>query len=324
VLSAVTEMQIPDVDSSPIRWPDPRVRVLDDRFVPYVVGHSAVERIATGYHWAEGPVWFGDHGVLVWSDLPNNRMMQYVEATGQVSVFRSHSNFSNGNTRDRQGRLVSCEHQTSRVTRTEYDGSISVLADNIGGKQFNSPNDVVVGSDDAIWFSDPTFGLKSLYEGGCGRRSDVAPAVYRIDGESGDVVPEITDVLLPNGIAFSTDGSLLYVAEDGTDPMQIRAYPVRDGHVSGRGRTVVASGDGGLPDGFRLDELGNIWCGWGEGEGKDGVRVFAPDGTLIGAIDLPECCANVCFGGRGRNRLFMAASQSVYSVYVNVRGAQTW
>jgi gluconolactonase len=307
------------VDIQPVRYPDPALHVLDPSFARYRVGNAAVERLATGFRWAEGPVWLGDNRCLLWSDIPNNRIMRWDEETGAVSVFRKPSNYANGNTRDRQGRLVTCEHDARRVTRTEYDGTITVVLDRFEGKPLNSPNDVVVKSDDSVWFTDPPFGILSNYEG------HVAPVelptnVYRV-GRDGRATAVIGDIPRPNGLAFSPDETKLYVVVSGAVPRQIRVYDVvADGTAVANGRVFIDCG-AGVPDGFRCDTDGNLWCGWGGGEGEDGVAIFNPAGTMIGRILLPERAANLCFGGVKRNRLFMAASQSIYSIYVNAQGA---
>jgi gluconolactonase len=303
------------------RYPDPAVRVVDESFAKYRLNLAAVERVAHGFRWAEGPVWFGDGRFLLWSDIPNNRIMKWEEETGMVSVFRKPSGFANGNTRDRQGRLVTCEHGGRRVSRTEYDGTVSVLADRLDGKRLNSPNDVVVKSDGSVWFTDPPFGLLGYYEGYVAQQ-ELPANVYRIDGATGALTVVAEGVSGPNGLAFSPDESILYVVESRSVPRNILAYDVVGG---GRGianrRTLIAAGPG-TPDGFRCDVDGNLWCGWGMGDpALDGVAVFNPDGRLIGRIDLPERCANVCFGGTYRNRLFMASSTSVYALYVNTQGA---
>ena len=302
------------------RYPDPAVQILHPTFAKYRLFHAAVERLATGCRWSEGPVWFGDHHCLLWSDIPNNRILRWDELSGQVSVHRSPSQFANGNTRDRQGRLVTCEHQARRVTRTEYDGSLTVLLDSFDGKRLNSPNDVVVKSDDSIWFTDPPFGIASDYEGD--RAEPELPSnVYRIDGRTGAATVLDGEIKGPNGLAFSPDERIFYVVEGRSVPRRILAYDVIDGVRIGRRRTLIEASDGGALDGFRCDEDGNLWCGWGMGTPElDGVVVFSPAGERIGRIELPERCANVCFGGRRRNRLFMAASQSLYALYVNTRG----
>jgi gluconolactonase len=264
-------------------------------------------------------VWFGDGRFLLWSDIPNDRIMRWDEESGSVGIFRKSSNQANGNTRDRQGRLITCEHLGRRVTRTEYDGRITVLADQYQGKRLNSPNDVVVGSDGSIWFTDPTFGINGYYLGEAAAQ-ELPPRVYRISAVTGKLEPVIDDVAGPNGLAFSPDESVLYLVASGTQPRKILAYDVRSDHSLGPARVLIDAAEG-TPDGFRVDVDGNLWCGWGMGSPElDGVRVFSPAGDAIGHISLPERCANLCFGGRHRNRLFMAASSSIYSLYVNTQG----
>jgi gluconolactonase len=304
---------------APGRYPDPAVRVLDPRFDSCRLHNAAVERLATGFRWVEGPVWFGDHHCLVWSDIPGNRMLRWDEATGVVTPFRSPADFANGHTRDRQGRLVSCEHLTRRVTRTEHDGSITVLIDRFDGKPLNAPNDVVVASDGSVWFTDPGYGILSDYEG---RRAELElpTALYRLDPERGDAEPVVQDLERPNGLCFAPGESRLYVVDSGSEPPSIHAYDVTDGRV-GAGRRF-ADMSPGSSDGIRCDTEGNLWASaGGGGDGYDGVHVFAPDGTLIGQVLLPEACANLCFGGVAGNRLFMAASRSIYALYVNATGA---
>jgi gluconolactonase len=309
---------------APHRYPDPSVRVLDPRFERLVIFNAGVERIATGCRWAEGPVWFGDHHALVWSDIPNNRMLRWDERTGAGSVFREPSDNANGNTRDRAGRLVTCEHLTRRVTRTEHDGSITVLAEGYDGRPLNAPNDVVVASDGGVWFSDPGYGSLSDYEGRAGALQ-LPTAVYRVDPDDAAMSAVITDLERPNGLCFAPDESLLYVVDSGSTPRTIQVYDVspdalRTGRV-GAGRVFVDSSPGGS-DGIRCDRDGNVWAAaGGGGDGYDGVHVYAPDGDLIGQVLLPEHCANLCFGGARGNRLFMTASQSVYALYVNTAGA---
>jgi gluconolactonase len=304
--------------------PDPAIEILDERFAKYRLQSAAVERLATGMRWSEGPVWFGDGRYLLWSDIPNDRIMRWEEETGVVSTFRRPSNCANGNTRDRQGRLITCEHDARRVTRTEYDGSITMLADRFDGRRLNSPNDVVVKSDGTIWFTDPPFGIASDYEGHRAE-SEVPAALYRLDPNSGQLKVLDQEIAGPNGLAFSPDESRLYVVQSRSVPREILAYDVvGDGADLARRRVLISAGPG-TPDGFRCDEDGNLWCGWGMGTPElDGVMVFSPGGGPIGRIALPERCANLCFGGARRNRLFMAASQSVYSLYVNTRGAVAW
>ena len=304
---------------APVRYPDPAVRVLDPRFTRYRLANAAVERIAGGCRWAEGPVWFGDLRCLLWSDIPNDRMLRWAEETGEVSVFRQPSHNANGHTRDRAGRLVSCEHDTRRVTRTEHDGTVTVLLDRFDGKPLNAPNDVVVKSDGAVWFTDPGYGILFNYEG---HRAalELPPSVYRIDPATGAAAPVITHMDRPNGLCFSPDESRLYVVDSGSTPRTILVFDVVDGGGVTRPR-LFADMSPGTADGIRCDVDGNVWAAaGGGGDGYDGVHVFAPDGARIGQILLPEKCANLCFGGVKRNRLFMAASQSVYSLYVETQG----
>lgn len=311
----------------PVPYPDAAVEVVDPRFAKYKVNNTAVERLYTGTRWAEGPVWFGDGRYLLFSDIPNNRMLRWCEETGQVSVFRNPSNYSNGNCRDRQGRLLTCEHDTRRLTRTEYDGTITVLMDHFQGKLLNAPNDLAVHSDGAIWFTDPGYGIMSNYEGH--KASFELPAnVYRLDPKTREATVVVNDLDKPNGICFSPDEKKLYVVDTGvpkrpTDPRPIYVYDVVDGVRLTNKRQFVNMAPGSS-DGIRCDVGGNVWsaAGWG-GDGYNGVHVFAPDGALIGKIHLPETCANLCFGGTKKTRLFMAASQSLYAVYVEAQGAQT-
>jgi gluconolactonase len=308
-------------------YPDPAVEVIDPRFAKYKVGNAAVERLYTGTRWAEGPVWFADGRYLLFSDIPNNRMLRWLEETGEVSVFRSPSNYSNGNSRDRVGRLITCEHDTRRVTRTEYDGTIKVLMDRFQDKKLNAPNDLAVHSDGAIWFSDPGYGIMSNYEGHKAT-FELPASVYRLDTKTGEATVVASDLDKPNGLCFSPDEKRLYIVDTGIpkragEPRPIRVYDVVDGARLRNGR-MFANMSPGSSDGIRCDVDGNLWsaAGWA-GEGYNGVHVFAPDGTLIGKIHLPETCANLCFGGAKKNRLFMAASQSLYAIYVETQGAQT-
>ncbi|NWF54928.1 MAG: SMP-30/gluconolactonase/LRE family protein [Syntrophaceae bacterium] len=309
-------------DPGIVTYPDPAIEVIDDKFSKYRLEHAAVERLATGFRWAEGPVWFGDGGYLLFSDIPNNRMMRWFEDTGQVTVFRRPSDNSNGNTRDRQGRLITCEHDSRRVTRTEYDGNITILIDRFRGKRLNAPNDVVVKSDGSVWFTDPGYGILMNYEGHKAP-FELPPQVYRLDPNTGEATVVADDLERPNGLCFSPDESRLYIVDTGVMPRVIRVYEVMDGVRLTRGRLFVDLSPGSS-DGIRCDMDGNLWTAAGQvkGEGMNGVRVYDPDGRLIGRIYLPEICANLCFGGRKKNRLFMAASQSIYAVYVEAVGAQ--
>ena len=301
------------------RVPDAAVRDADASFARLRLPLAKVERLSTGLtRWAEGPVWVGDARCLLWSDVPGNQMLRWDEETGSVSVWRKPSGYANGNTRDRLGRLVTCEHGGRRVSRTELDGRISTIAEHFEGKKLNSPNDVVCKSDGSLWFTDPSFGIIGWYEG-AKADAELPTNVYRWkDGEL-DVVAD--GIHQPNGLAFSPDESVLYIVESRSVPRRILAFDVKGKILSNR-RVLIDAGPAGTPDGLRVDIEGNLWCGWGMGaEGLDGVHVFNPDGRLIGCIDLPERCANVCFGGLHRNRLFMAATTSLYALYVNVQGA---
>ena len=315
--------------NSPIRYPDPSLVVLDKRFGKYRIGNTPMQRLYTGSLWAEGPAWNGVGRYLVWSDIPNNRQMRWVEEDGHVSTMRAASNNSNGNTFDYQGRQLSCEHLTRRVVRYEQNGKVTVLADKFNGKPFNAPNDIVVHPSGDIWFTDPGYGILVAYEGELAAL-ELKEAVYRIDGQSGKVTVVTDDMFKPNGLCFSPDYKKLYIVDTGFShypqaPKNIRVYDVVNGKTlrAGKEFTSMAMGDkSGNSDGIRADIDGNIWsAAAGGGEGYDGVHVFAPNGERIGLIALPETCANVCFGGLRRNRLFMTASQSLYSVYVETQGA---
>lgn len=290
----------------------------DPAFAACFVGHARVERLWTGARWSEGPAWFAAGRYLVWSDIPNDRMLRWDETSGNVSVFRQPAGNSNGNTVDFQGRLVSCEHLHRRVTRTEYDGSLTVLADAYQGKRFNSPNDVVVKSDGSVWFTDPDYGILSDYEG-LRAESELACNVYRID-PSGDVSLVADDFVKPNGLAFSPDEKHLYIADTGashvTDgPRHIRRFDVSSDGRSLGNSSVFAVCQAGLFDGFRVDTEGRIWSSTGEG-----VHCFSPEGQLIGRVRIPEGVANVTFGGAKRNRLFICGTTSLYAVYVTANG----
>ena len=311
-------------DRGIVRYPDPAVEVVDPRFLAYRIGNTAVERLYTGARWAEGPVWFGDFRSLVFSDIPNNRMLRYDELTNEVTLFRYPSNYSNGNTRDLRGRLITCEHLARRVTRTEHDGSITVLLDRFDGKRLNAPNDVVVKSDGSIWFTDPGYGILVGYEGERAE-AELPNRVYRLDPVTGAATVVADDLVKPNGLCFSPDESRLYISDSGTShdpgaPGHIRLFEVVDGRKLLDLR-VFADMAPGFPDGMRTDRDGNLWSsvGWA-GPGIDGVHCFTPDGDLIGRIHLPEPCANLCFGGLKKNRLFMTCSQSLYSLYVEATG----
>jgi gluconolactonase len=296
------------------------IEVIDPRFKSCFVGHARVERLWTGARWCEGPAWFPAGRYLMWSDIPNNRMLRLDEAGGAVAVFRQPSNNSNGNTVDRQGRLVTCEHLTRRVTRTEHDGSITVLADRFEGKRFNSPNDVVVKTDGSIWFTDPSYGIDIDYEGGRAESEIGACNVYRIDARSGAVIVAANDFEKPNGLAFSPDERFLYIADTGIShrsdgPKHIRKFTIGADGRTLTGGDVFAVCTAGLFDGFRLDTAGRIWTSAG-----DGVHCYDPDGTLIGKIKVPETVANVAWGGPKLNRLFICGTTSLYSVYLAING----
>jgi gluconolactonase len=327
------------------RYPDPAVQILDPSFAKYRIYSSTVEQVATGMRWAEGPVYFSDDGgYVLLSDIPNNRIMKYSERDGSFTVFRSGANWANGNTRDRQGRLITCEHSvTRRVTRTERNGQITVLADSYQGKRLNAPNDIVVKSDDSIWFTDPLFGINGEWEGSRAKPEQASTNVYRI-APDGKLSAVITDIVNPNGLAFSPDEKKLYVVEwKGTPNRSIWAYDLNaDGTVGARSKLIDAADQGAL-DGFKVDRDGNLWCGWGsngalqaepsEVSGRkvyqlkgasadlDGVMVFNPQGKQLAHIRLPERCANLTFGGPKNNRLYMASCHSLYAFYVEAHGA---
>jgi gluconolactonase len=315
----------------PIRYPDQRIVVLDKRFTKYRIGNTPIQRLFTGCLWAEGPAWNAGAKYLMWSDIPNNLQLRWLDDDGHVSVLRNPSGNSNGNTFDFDGRQLSCEHGNRRVVRYEHNGNVSVLADKWDGKPLNAPNDIVVHPDGGIWFTDPGYGL-SLYEGNKGEQQ-LKEAVYRIE-KSGKMEKVLDEMFKPNGLCFSPDYKKLYIADTGAShyekaPKNIRVYDVVDNVKLDNGREFASmhmklggKDVAGFADGIRADVDGNIWVGAGwVGEGYDGVHIFAPDGTRIGQILLPEICANICFGGAKRNRLFMAASQSLYAVYVETQGA---
>jgi gluconolactonase len=307
-------------------YPDPCIETHDSRFKKYALGNSTVERLWTGARWTEGPVWFGDQRRLIFSDIPNNRMMAWDEQSGQTTVFRSPSHYANGNTRDRQGRLITCEHDTRRVTRTEHNGTITVLIDRFRGKRLNAPNDVVVAGDDAIWFTDPGYGILMNYEGHKAE-FELPTNVYRLDPQTGNVSVVADDFFKPNGLCFSPDEKKLYIVDTGIShndkaPAHIRVFDVVNGKKLRGGKELVDMRPG-VADGIRCDRDGNVWSssGWGD-PNRNGVMVFSPSGDLLGQIHLPEPCANLCFGGQKKNRLFMTGSHSIYSVYVDAVGAQ--
>ncbi len=302
-----------------VRYPDPRIKILDPRFSPLVLGNAAIETIATGCRFTEGPVWFGDLRCLLWSDIPNDHMMKWEEETGAVSVFRRPSHYANGNTRDRQGRLVTCEMDAQRLTRTEYDGTITILAESFEGKKLTGPNDVVVKSDGSIWFSDNGAGIRGNYLGHKAT-PELPYRVYRIDARTGQIAIAVGDMERPNGLCFSPDEKRLYVVDTPGGTKTTHVYDVVDDGTKATNGRVFFDATPGYADGIRCDTEGNVWAGFSGGEDQDGVAVFAPDGKLIGRILLPERCANLCFGGLKRNRLFMAASQSIYSLYVEAQG----
>jgi gluconolactonase len=285
-------------------YPDPRLEVLDKRFKARV-GNAAIERIATGLRWAEGPVYFRDGGYLLWSDIPNNRIMRWLEDDDHLSVFRANSNYANGNTCDREGRLITCEHDARRVTRTELDGSITVLIDSFQGKKLNAPNDVVVASDGAIWFTDPGYGIFGNYEGHPAE-PELPPRIYRLDPKSGQATIVADDFDKPNGLAFSADEKKLYTIDSGITHggrANIRVFDVSGDRLA-NGKVFAENFAPGFTDGMRTDIDGNVCCSMGWADPKeDGARCYAPNGDLIGKIHLPETCANLCFGGKKRNRL---------------------
>lgn len=299
---------------------NPHYEIRDPRFRDLLVSSAALDELYTGCRWAEGPVWFNDGGYLLFSDIPNERVLRWIEDAG-TSVYRAPSSFINGNTRDREGRLVSCEHGGRRVIRTEIDGTITTLADRYQGKRLNSPNDVVVKSDGSVWFSDPSYGILSDYEGYKADEEQPSRNVYRLDPANGELTVMVDDFLQPNGLCFSPDETLLYVADSGAShkpdaPRHIRVFDVKDGKQLTNGR-VFAHIDKGIPDGMRTDVEGNLWS-----SAADGVHCFHPDGTLLGKILVPQAVANLTFGGPRKNRLFITASTSLYAIYTATRGAQ--
>jgi gluconolactonase len=308
---------------TPVRYNDPDVITLDKRFAKYVIGNASIERLWTGARWAEGPAWCAAGRFALWSDIPNNRQMRLLEEDNHASAFRSPSEYSNGNTFDYEGRQITCQHGLRRVVRFEVDGSVTTIADKWQGKALNSPNDVVVHPDGSIWFTDPTYGIQGNYEG-FQAKSEIKDAAYRVDPKTGKM-DKITDEMdKPNGICFSPDYKKVYICDTG-DPKDVQVFDLADGKVRNKKQFISAAMAGkgtGNADGIRADVDGNIWAGMGwVGPGYDGVHVYAPTGERIGIIQLPEACANLCFGGTKRNRLYMAASQSIYTLYVGTRGA---
>lgn len=312
-------------DPASVVYPDPAIQAFDPRFNKYVIGTTEIRRLWTSAEWTEGPVYFGDMHSVIFSDVPNNRMMRYDEVTGETTLFRYPSNEANGNTRDRQGRLVTCEQRTRRITRTEYDGSLTVLADRYEGRRLNSPNGVVVKSDGTVWFTDPTYGILGDHEG-WRTKPELPGNLYRLDPKTGALHIAAGGFRQPNAVCFSPDEKTLYVSDTGGPPSNIQAFDV-DPQGKLTHRRVFhdfADTHGGLGDDIRVDEDGNLWCagGWSPDKNFNGVSVFAPDGTPIGRIILPEVAANLCFGGyqHNRSRLYICASTSLYAVYVSVRG----
>ncbi len=310
------------------RYPDTAVQLVDPSFGKYRIYSSSVEQLATGFRWAEGPVWFGDGRYILLSDIPNNRIVRWDEVTGQTSTYRANAGYTNGLGRDRQGRLIACEHLGRRITRTEYDGTITVLADQFNGKPLNSPNDLAVGRDGSIWFTDPPFGISGHYEGEKAK-AEQPHGVYRIDGTTGKLSRVLEDLPFPNGIAFTPDGKGVYLVGRSAQGVRLifRYDVTADGRLINKS-TVFDAGLTGTLDGIKCDEDGNIWAGWGSTNNApgalsadmDGVICINTAGKIIGHIHLPERCANLCFGGAKGNRLFMASSHSLYAVHVETRG----
>ena len=308
-----------DWNNDVITYPEPAVEIIEESFRKYVIFNAGMERIFTGCRWAEGPVWFGDGGYLLFSDIPNNRILRWSEDTNNVSEYRIPSNNSNGNARDTQGSLITCEHLTRRVTRTEHDGTISVIADSFRNFKLNAPNDVVSHSDGSVWFTDPGYGIMNDYEGDKSEL-ELPTAVYRIHPSTGDVQVMATGLIGPNGLCFSPDFDKLYIADSGsTDPRSIFVYDVTDNGTSlSRGRIFRETGSDST-DGIRCDIDGNLWAS--SQRGTNSISVYSPEAQLIGRIHLPEMPSNLTFGGMKKNRLFITASQSVYSIYTGTKGA---
>jgi gluconolactonase len=326
---AASQQQRDWTGQNPVRYPDVDIIALDKRFKKYAIGNTPVKRLYTGTLWSEGPAWNAGGRYLVWSDIPNNVQLRWLEDDAHVSIMRNPSNYSNGNTFDYEGRELSCEHLTRRVTRYEHNGSATVIADKWKGKPFNAPNDIVVHPDGGIWFTDPGYGAMGNYEG-AKNELQIKEAVYRVDGKSGQIEMVSDELYKPNGLCFSPDYQKLYICDTGSTTYDqakniIGIYNVLDGKrlkTTGKVISCDMNGRSGLADGIRADRDGNIWAGMGwVGAGYDGVHCYTAAGERIGLILLPEICANVCFGGPKRNRLFMAAGQSLYSVYTEAVGA---
>ncbi|MAW29974.1 MAG: gluconolactonase [Gammaproteobacteria bacterium] len=313
-----------DWEYETVPYPDPAWEVFDARFGNYMLGSSPLERLFTGARWTEGPVWFGDGRYLLFSDIPNNRILKWSEESGEVSVYRHPSNNANGHTRDNQGRLVSCEHGSRRVTRTEYDGTITILVDRFEGKPLNAPNDVVVHADDSIWFTDPGYGIIWNYEGNKAT-FELDTNVYRLDPATGGMTIVTSELEKPNGLAFSPDFSVLYIADTGAShkrghPRYIEAFDVTDDGKGLAGRRVFYDMGKSSSDGFRVDIDGNVWTSAGWSAGENGVLSISPEGEKLGMIHLPEPVSNLCFGGVKRNRLFITAGRSLFSIYTDTQG----
>ena len=303
----------------PVQYPDPDVVALDPRFRKYMIGNTTIKRLHIGTQWAEGPAWNGVGKYLVWSDIPNNVQMRYIEDDRRVTTFRNPSGYSNGNTFDYEGRQLSCEHGGRRVVRYEMNGTTTVIAERFEGKRLNSPNDLVVHPDGSIWFTDPPYGINGDYEGYRAPK-ELKEAVYRVDGKTAQITKITEDVSGPNGICFSPDFKRLYIADTGAEGRDMKVWDI-DGKTVRNGKRFIlldvpGTGAPSAADGIRCDADGNVWAG-----ARLGVQVVTPTGERIGLIRLPENCANVCFGGVRRNRLFMTASQSLYAVYVQTTAA---
>ena len=319
---AVAQTQRDWTNQQPVRYPDPDVIAIEPIFNRYKLFNAVIYKHYTGTKWAEGPAWSAEGRYVVWSDIPNNRQLRLTEEDDHVSTFRNPSGYSNGNTFDFEGRQLSCEHAGRRVVRYEHDGSVTVIADKYNGKPLNSPNDIVVHPDGGIWFTDPPYGILGNYEG-FQAKQEIKEAVYRVDPKSGKLEVVSDELDKPNGICFSPDYKKLYVVDTGK-PRDIQVFDVVDNKLRGKKQfsNMKVPGKGeGSSDGIRADVDGNIWSGANGGPGYDGVHVISPQGQTIGMIVLPEICANLCFGGAKRNRLFMAASQSLYALYVETQGA---